>query len=146
MSQGSEAYKYHGVTYGHPSKFGYKDICRLFTAPLFDQAQTDRLVKLYKLAGARYVVPVAVHHDNFDMWDSKYQPRFNSVATSGKDIVGMWKVALSNWEYIWAWPRMSREPIGGFRFRLGPTVQDRLGGPLRWPESGIFGSLQREME
>lgn len=91
--EGSVGYKYHCATYGHPSKFGYKDICKLFTAPKFDQAQADRLVKLYKQAGARYVVPVAVHHDNFDMWDSKYQPRFNSVATSGKDVVGMWKKA-----------------------------------------------------
>jgi alpha-L-fucosidase len=91
--QGSEGYTYHCATYGHPSKVGYKDICKLFTAPKFDQAQADRLVALYKQAGARYVVPVAVHHDNFDMWDSKYQPRWNSVATSGKDIVGMWKKA-----------------------------------------------------
>ena len=89
--QGSEGYKYHVATYGHPSKFGYKDICWLFTAPKFDQEQADRLVRLYKKTGARYVVPVAVHHDNFDMRDSKYLPRFNSVATSGKDIVGMWK-------------------------------------------------------
>jgi alpha-L-fucosidase len=92
--EGSKGYKYHVVTYGHPSKFGYKDICKLFTALKFDQAQADRLVKLYKQAGARYVVPVAVHHDNFDMWDSKYQPRFNSVATSGKDVVGMWRKAV----------------------------------------------------
>jgi alpha-L-fucosidase len=91
--QGSEGYKYHLATYGHPSQFGYKDICRLFTAAKFDQDQADRLVKLYKSAGARYVVPVAVHHDNFDMWDSKYQPRFNSVTTSGKDVVEMWKKA-----------------------------------------------------
>ena len=91
--QGSEGNKYHVATYGHPSKFGYKDICKLFTAPKFDQAQADRYVKLYKQAGARYVVPVAVHHDNFDMWDSKYQPRWNSVATAGKDVVGMWKKA-----------------------------------------------------
>jgi len=91
--QGSEGYRYHCATYGHPSKFGYKDICKLFKAPKFDQAQADRLVELYKKIGARYVVPVAVHHDNFDMWDSKYQPRFNSVATSGKDVVGMWKKA-----------------------------------------------------
>jgi len=93
--QGSEGYKYHCATYGHPSKFGFKDICKLFTAPKFDQAQADRLVKLYKQAGARYVVPVAVHHDNFDMWNSKYQPRFNSVATAGKDIVGMWQLATA---------------------------------------------------
>ena len=91
--QGSKGYNYHIANYGHPSEFGYKEICNLFTASKFDQAQADRLVKLYKRAGARYVVPVAVHHDNFDMWDSKYQPRFNSVVTSGKDVVGMWKEA-----------------------------------------------------
>ncbi len=92
--QGSEGYKYHVATYGHPSQFGYKDICRLFKAEKFDQAQADRLAGLYKRVGARYVVPVAVHHDNFDMWASKYQPRFNSVATSGKDVVGMWRKAV----------------------------------------------------
>jgi len=91
--QGHEAYKYHCATYGHPSKFGYKDLCKLFKAPKFDQAQADRLVALYKQAGARYVVPVAAHHDNFDMWNSKYQPRWNSVATAGKDVVGMWRKA-----------------------------------------------------
>ena len=91
--QGDPAYNYHCATYGHPSKFGYKDLVKLFKAPKFDQAQADRLVRLYKQAGARYVVPVAVHHDNFDMWDSKYQPRFNSVVTSGKDVVGMWQAA-----------------------------------------------------
>lgn len=91
--QGDPAYNYHCATYGHPSKSGYKDLVKLFTAPKFDQAQADRLVKLYKQAGARYVVPVAVHHDNFDMWDSKYQPRFNSVVTSRKDVVGMWQAA-----------------------------------------------------
>jgi len=91
--EGSEGYKYHCATYGHPSKFGYKDLCKLFKAEKFDQAQADRLVKLYKDAGARYVVPVASHHDNFDMWDSKYQPRWNSMATAGKDVCGMWQRA-----------------------------------------------------
>jgi len=91
--EGDPAYVYHCATYGHPSKFGYKDLCKLFKAPKFDQAQADRYVKLYKQAGARYVVPVAAHHDNFDMWDSKYQPRWNSVATAGKDVVGMWQKA-----------------------------------------------------
>ena len=91
--QGSEGYNYHCATYGHPSKFGYEDLCKLFKAEKFDQAQADRLVKLYKQAGARYIVPVAAHHDNFDMWDSKYQPRWNSMATAGKDVVGMWQKA-----------------------------------------------------
>jgi len=92
--EGSEGYRYHCATYGHPSKFGYKDLCKLFKASKFDQVQADRLVKLYKAAGAHYVVPVAAHHDNFDMWDSKFQPRWNSMATAGKDVVGMWRKAV----------------------------------------------------
>ena len=59
----------------------------------FDLAQADRLVKLSTSRRARYVVPVAAHHDNFDMWDSKYQPRWNSMATAGKDVCGMWQKA-----------------------------------------------------
>src|SRR5512135_161692 len=91
--QGSRAYEYHVKTYGHPSKFGYKDIIPLWKAEKFDPGA---LVAAFKRAGARYVVPVAVHHDNFDLWDSTYQPRFNSVATCGKDIVGMWKKAAAD--------------------------------------------------
>jgi alpha-L-fucosidase len=95
--QGSKAYQYHVATYGHPSKFGYKDICRLFKAEKFDQSQAERLVQLFKEAGFRYLVSVAAFHDNFDMWNSKYQPRFNSVAVSGKDIIGMWKKATDKY-------------------------------------------------
>jgi alpha-L-fucosidase len=51
------------------------------------------LVKLYKQVGTRYLVPVTSHHNNFDILDSKYQPCWNSVVTSGKDVVGMWKNA-----------------------------------------------------
>jgi len=91
--EGSASYKFHVEHFGHPSKFGYKDICKLFKAEKFDEAQADALVKLYKKAGARYIVPVAVHHDNFDMWDSKYQPRWNAKVTTGKDIIGLWKKA-----------------------------------------------------
>lgn len=94
--QGNPAYEYHLKTYGHPSQFGYKDVCNLFKAEKFDQAQADALVKLYKQAGARYIVPVGVHHDNFDMWDSKYQPRWNAKVTTGKDIIGMWKKAADD--------------------------------------------------
>ncbi len=91
--QGSASYNFHVANFGHPSEFGYKDICKLFKAEKCDDAQADMLVKLYKKAGARYVVLVAVHHDNFDMWDSKYQPRWNAKATTGKDILGMWRKA-----------------------------------------------------
>lgn len=88
--EGHRTYQHHVKTYGHPSKFGYKDIIALWKAEKFDP---DRLVRLYKKAGAKYVVPVASHHDNFDLWDSTHH-RWNSVKKGPhKDIVGMWKKA-----------------------------------------------------
>ena len=86
-----EQYKYHLATYGHPSKFGHKDICRMWTGDKFDP---DHLMSLYKKAGAKYFMSMGVHHDNFDLWNSKHQPRWNSVATGPKkDVVGLWKKA-----------------------------------------------------
>jgi len=92
--QGRPEYDYHLENYGHPSEFGYKDIIKLWKAENFDP---DKLVKLFKHAGAKYFSPVAVHHDNFDLWDSKHH-EWNSVKKGPKkDITGMWrKAALDN--------------------------------------------------
>jgi len=88
--EGSKAYRFHLQTYGHPSKFGYKDIIPLWKAEKFDP---DYLVGVFKKAGARYIVPVAVHHDNFDCWNSK-RHRWNSVNMGPrKDIVVLWREA-----------------------------------------------------
>jgi alpha-L-fucosidase len=89
--QGSKQNKDHVARFGHPSKFGHKDICKIWTADKFDP---DHLIGLYKKAGAKYFMSMGVHHDNFDLWDSTHQPRWNSVAMGPrKDIVGMWKQA-----------------------------------------------------
>ena len=66
--QGSDAYKHHKKKYGSQDKFGYKDFIPMFTAENFD---AERWVKLFKKAGAKYIGPVAEHHDGFAMWDSK---------------------------------------------------------------------------
>ncbi len=88
--EGSEQYKYHLAHYGHPSEFGYKDLCNSWKAEKFDP---EKLIALYKRAGAQYFVALANHHDNFDCYDSKYQP-WNSVNIGPKkDIVGMWAKA-----------------------------------------------------
>jgi len=88
--EGSRQYKYHLENYGHPSVFGYKDIVKLWKAENFDPAA---MMKLYKKAGAKYFCALAVHHDNFDCWDSKHHA-WNSVKMGpGKDIVGMWRKA-----------------------------------------------------
>jgi alpha-L-fucosidase len=65
--QGSEEYKHHIATYGPQDKFGYKDVLPLFKAEHFDAAAW---AQLFKKAGAKYVVPVAEHHDGFAMYDS----------------------------------------------------------------------------
>jgi alpha-L-fucosidase len=89
--QGNQQYKDHIERFGHPSKFGHKDICKIWTADKFDP---DHLIQLYKKAGAKYFMTMGVHHDNFDLWDSKHQPKWNSVAMGPKkDIVGLWQQA-----------------------------------------------------
>ncbi len=92
--EGSAQYNYHCRHYGHPSKFGYKDICALWKAEKFDP---DELMELYYKAGARYFVAQAMHHDNFFNYASKIN-RFNSVDVGpGKDICGLWKKAADKY-------------------------------------------------
>jgi alpha-L-fucosidase len=89
--EGSPAYKWHLENMGHPSKSGFKDVIPTFKA---EQWEPDQLMDLYVKAGAKYFVSMGVHHDNFDMWNSKYQPRWNAVASGPKrDIVGIWRDA-----------------------------------------------------
>jgi alpha-L-fucosidase len=64
--QGSEEYKHHLAVYGPQDKFGYKDFIPKFTARKFDPTAWARL---FKDAGAKYVVPVFEHHDGFAMYD-----------------------------------------------------------------------------
>jgi len=86
--QGNSQYDYHLKRFGPQSKVGYKDLIHLFTAEKWDP---DALIDLYAKAGAKYFFSMGVHHDNFDMWNSKYQPRWNAVAAGPrKDIVGIW--------------------------------------------------------
>ncbi|MBI9017306.1 MAG: alpha-L-fucosidase [Phycisphaerae bacterium] len=83
-------YKHHLETYGHPSKHGYVDFIPQWKAENFDP---DALLALFKRSGAKYFSPCAVHHDNFDLWDSKHH-EWNAVKKGPKkDLIGMWKEA-----------------------------------------------------
>ena len=83
-------YKYHVENYGHPSEFGYGDFIDMWKAEKFDP---DALVGLFKEAGAKYFTPCAVHHDNFDLWDSKYQKYNAKNMGPKKDLIGMFREA-----------------------------------------------------
>ena len=83
-------YQYHLEHYGHPSRFGYKDIIPLWKA---ERWNPEELMALYKKVGARYFVSMGTHHDNFFLWDSKIH-RWNSVKMGPKkDVVGLWQKA-----------------------------------------------------
>jgi len=91
--EGSKQYLYHCETYGHPSKFGFKDTIPRWKAEKFAPAE---LMKLYRQAGAKYFMSMGVHHDNFDMWNSKHN-EWNAVNMGPKkDIVGMWHKAATD--------------------------------------------------
>lgn len=80
---------WHDKTYGPHAEFGYEDLVPMFTADNWDP---DALVKLVKDVGAHFIMPVATHHDNFDMYDSSHP--WNSVDMGPKrDTLKEWKAA-----------------------------------------------------
>ncbi|HVI44488.1 MAG TPA: alpha-L-fucosidase [Chitinophaga sp.] len=88
--EGSANYRHHLAHYGHPSKFGYKDIIPLWKA---EKWEPERLMALYKKAGAKYFVSMGSHHDNFFLWNSR-RHKWNAVNMGPhKDVVGIWQQA-----------------------------------------------------
>ncbi len=83
----------HKEKYGPQSTFGFKDVIHEWEA---EKWEAEKLVALYKRAGARYFFAMGNHHDNFDLWESKYQ-EWNSVDIGPKkDILAGWAKAAKN--------------------------------------------------
>jgi alpha-L-fucosidase len=108
--EGKAAYTNHIRDFGHPSTVGYKDLLRTWNPTALDPAA---LTNAYYNAGARFLMIQGVHHDEFDNWNSKYQP-WNSMNLAPKrDILGEWKTAVRakgmhfgvtfHHEYTWWW-------------------------------------------
>jgi alpha-L-fucosidase len=81
----SEEYKHHIETYGSQDKFGYKDFIPMFKAERFDPSAW---AELFKKSGAKYVVPVAEHHDGFAMYDSGLSDWTAAKMGPHRDIIG----------------------------------------------------------
>jgi alpha-L-fucosidase len=91
---GSNYYKWQVANYGHPSKVGFKEVIHDWKAQNWEP---EKLVKLYKRAGAQYFFAMANHHDNLDLWNSKYQ-EWNSVSVGPKkDIITGWANAAKKY-------------------------------------------------
>ena len=83
--KGDAAFKHHVETYGPQSKFGYKDFAPMFKAEKFDAGQW---AALFRRAGAKFVVPVAEHHDGFPMYDCGYTRWCAAKMGPHRDLVG----------------------------------------------------------
>lgn len=82
---GSPEYNHHIATYGPHTEFGYKDFIPQFTAANYDPAAWARL---FKEAGARFVVPVAEHHDGFAMYDTALSEWCATKMGPKRDLIG----------------------------------------------------------
>ncbi len=86
--QEDPAYEHHIKTYGEHKDFGYKDFIPMFKAEKFD---ADEWAQLFKKSGAKYIVPVAEHHDGFQMYNSDISD-YNAVQMGPKrDVLGQLK-------------------------------------------------------
>jgi alpha-L-fucosidase len=107
---GTPAYQNHLRNYGHPSEVGYKEVLRDWNPVRLNPAA---LTALYKDAGARYLIIQGVHHDQFDLWDSRYQPWNATRLGPKRDLLGEWAKAARaagirfgvtfHHEYSWWW-------------------------------------------
>ncbi len=108
--EGSEQYKWHAANYGHPSKAGFKEVMKDWKAEKWDP---EKLVALYKRAGAQYFFAMANHHDNLDLWDSKYQEWNTLRVGPKKNILDGWAAAAKKFKlpfglsvhaaHAWTW-------------------------------------------
>jgi len=136
--QGSRAFEHHQKTWGHQSKFGYKDFIPLFKAEKFDP---DAWADLFRQAGARYVVPVAEHHDGFAMYDSALSRWTAAKMGPKRDVIGELAAAVRRQNLVFGLSNHRAEHWwfmnGGMKFESDvrdATYQDFYGpakpGPL----------------
>jgi alpha-L-fucosidase len=90
--------EWHTQHYGPPDKFGYKDFIPLFKPTKFD---ADAWINLIQRAGARYMCPVAEHHDGFAMWDSDITPWCAGKMGPKRDFISELEEAARRQNLIW---------------------------------------------
>ena len=143
----SATWQHHIATYGPHTTFGYKDFIPLFKAEAFDAATW---AQLFHDAGARYVVPVAEHHDGFSMYDShlsdftaaKLGPKRDLIGEIAKAVRGQglhFAVSSHRAEHDWFFDEGRKFPSDvsdpAYAGLYGPA-QDRMAGKT---DEDLFG-------
>ena len=83
--RGTPEFAHHVKTYGPQSRFGYKDFIPLFKAEKYDPAAW---ASLFRRSGARFVVPVAEHHDGFAMYATALSKWSAAKMGPKRDLIG----------------------------------------------------------
>lgn len=96
---GSKFYEHHIKTYGLHKDFGYADFVPMFKAEKFDP---KAWVELFKAAGAKYVMPVAEHHDGFQMYDSDLSEWCAAKKGPKRDVLGELKKEIEANDMVFA--------------------------------------------
>jgi alpha-L-fucosidase len=139
--QGTEEFQHHIATFGPHAQFGYKDFIPLFKGENFNPAAW---ATLFRQAGARYVVPVAEHHDGFAMYDSSFS-RWNAVQMGPqRDVIGELAAAVRRERMVFGLSSHRAEHWwffnGGMKFES--DVRDPAYFDLYGPAMGIADDLR----
>jgi len=105
-----------------PPDFGYKDMIPMFTGEKFN---AEQWLDLFEKAGAKYIIPVAEHHDGFAMWDSKLTTWDAKDKGPKRDVIGELAIATRKKGLKFA-PSIHRERHNTYY----SMVKNEGGGPL----------------
>ncbi len=97
VRRGKNVFEHHVATYGPHKDFGYRDFVPMFKAEKFDAAEW---AELFSDAGAKFVMPVAEHHDGFAMYDTEFSDWSSVNMGPKKDIVGLLKEEIEKKDMV----------------------------------------------
>ena len=83
--KGSDEYEHHLRHWGSHKDFGYKDFIPMLKMEQFDP---EAWVRAFTDAGADYIVPVAEHHDGFQMYASELSHWNAAEMGPHRDVMG----------------------------------------------------------
>lgn len=134
--KGQSSYQIHREKYGEPKYFGYHDLIPLFIGEKFDP---DAWATLFQNCGAKFVMPVAEHHDGFQMYDSDLSKWCSAKMGPKKDVLGLLKTAIEKRDMIFCTSSHRAEHYwfanGSLEYDSGvPKNPDR--DDLYWPNRG----------
>src|SRR5450759_732948 len=143
--QGTPEYEHHVATYGPQTEFGYKDFIPQFRAEKFDPAAW---VDLFRRAGAKFVVPVAEHHEGFAIYDCSVSRWTTARMGPRRDIVGELAAAVRQADLVFGLSSHRAEHWwfmnGGRKFPS--DVQDPQYQDFYGPAALIEGDREHELD